>query len=111
MVNIQAQVHRFKPPEQFDFWSNILDLNQPMFKHRIYKFNNIIHTDGFNNAMKSVRWDLKGQKCKPDNKASVSDLYIEDIDLNTFQGKRIVVCDPGENVIYCILGVKKRIKN
>ncbi|KAL0214365.1 hypothetical protein P9112_006549 [Eukaryota sp. TZLM1-RC] len=34
MANTQAQVHRFKPPEQFDFWSNILDLHQPMFKQK-----------------------------------------------------------------------------
>ncbi|KAL0215480.1 hypothetical protein P9112_007664 [Eukaryota sp. TZLM1-RC] len=88
MVSTRAQVHRLKPPEQFDFWSNIIDLNQPMFKNKIYKFNNIIHTDGFNIAVE--------YKCKPDNKASISDLYIDDVDVDTFQGKRIVVCDPGK---------------
>ncbi|KAL0222969.1 hypothetical protein P9112_002359 [Eukaryota sp. TZLM1-RC] len=31
MVNTQAQITKFKPPEQFDFWSNILDLNQHFF--------------------------------------------------------------------------------
>ncbi|KAL0208991.1 hypothetical protein P9112_011578 [Eukaryota sp. TZLM1-RC] len=33
-VNTLAQVHRLKPPEQFDFWSNILDLNQQIFKQK-----------------------------------------------------------------------------
>ncbi|KAL0204707.1 hypothetical protein P9112_000014 [Eukaryota sp. TZLM1-RC] len=75
MVNTQAQVHRFKPPQQFAFWFNILDLNQPMFKKKSYKFNNIIHTDGFNIAVEFVRRDLQGQKCKPDNKVSISDIY------------------------------------
>ncbi|KAL0211084.1 hypothetical protein P9112_009382 [Eukaryota sp. TZLM1-RC] len=101
MVNTLAQVTRFKPPEQFDFWSNILDLNQPMFKQKSYKFNNIIHTDGFNIAVEFVRRDLEGQKCKPDNKASISDLYIDDVNVDTFQDKRIVVCDPGKrDVLY-----------
>ncbi|KAL0208667.1 hypothetical protein P9112_011254 [Eukaryota sp. TZLM1-RC] len=67
-----------------------------MVKQRNYKFNNIIHTDGFNIAVEYVRRDLQGQKCKPDNKASISDLYIDDVDVDTFQGKRIVVSDPGK---------------
>ncbi|KAL0223363.1 hypothetical protein P9112_002753 [Eukaryota sp. TZLM1-RC] len=96
MVNTQAQVHRFKPFEQFDLWSNILDLNQPMFKQRIYKFNNIIHTEGFNIAVEFVRRDLQGQKYKPNNNASISDLCINDVDVDTSLGKRIVVCDPGK---------------
>ncbi|KAL0214323.1 hypothetical protein P9112_006507 [Eukaryota sp. TZLM1-RC] len=91
-----AQITKFKPPEQFDFWSNILYLNQPMFNQKIYQFNNIIHADGFTIAVESVRRDLQGQKCKPDNKASISDLYIDDVDVDTFQDKRIVVCDPGK---------------
>ncbi|KAL0206548.1 hypothetical protein P9112_001855 [Eukaryota sp. TZLM1-RC] len=96
MSNTLAQITKLKPPEQFDFWSNILDLNQPMFKQKSYKFNNIIHTDGFNIAVEFVRRDLQGQKCKPDNKASISDLYIHDVDVDAFQDKRIVVCDPGK---------------
>ncbi|KAL0225694.1 hypothetical protein P9112_013018 [Eukaryota sp. TZLM1-RC] len=96
MVNTLAQITKFKPPQHFDFWSNILDLNQPMFKHQSSKFNNIIHTDGFNIAVEFVRRDLQGQKCKPDNKASISDLYIDDVDVDDFQDKRIVVCDPGK---------------
>ncbi|KAL0216376.1 hypothetical protein P9112_008560 [Eukaryota sp. TZLM1-RC] len=95
MVITQDQVHRFKPPEQVDFWSNIFDLNQPMFNQKIYKFNNIIHTDAFNNAVE-FRRDLQGQKCKPVNKASISDLYIHDVDVDTLRDKRIVVCDPGK---------------
>ncbi|KAL0208564.1 hypothetical protein P9112_011151 [Eukaryota sp. TZLM1-RC] len=67
-----------------------------MFKKKSYKINNIIHTDEFNIAVEFVRQDLQGQKCKPDKKASVSDLYIDDGDVDTFQGKRIVVCDPGK---------------
>ncbi|KAL0215186.1 hypothetical protein P9112_007370 [Eukaryota sp. TZLM1-RC] len=47
MSNTLPQIMKFKPPQQFDFWSDILDLNQPMFKQKSYKFNNIIHTDGF----------------------------------------------------------------
>ncbi|KAL0226237.1 hypothetical protein P9112_013561 [Eukaryota sp. TZLM1-RC] len=106
MSNTLAQVTKFKPPQQFDFWSNILDLNQPMFKQKSYKFNNIIHTDGLNIAVEFVRRDLQGQKCKPDNKASISDLYIDDIDVDAFQDKRIVVCDPGKrDLLY--LGSKK----
>ncbi|KAL0223872.1 hypothetical protein P9112_003262 [Eukaryota sp. TZLM1-RC] len=96
MVNTLAQITKFKPPEQFDFWSNILDLNQLMFKQKSYKFNNIIHTDGLNIAVEFVRQDLQGQKCKTDNKASISDLYIDDVDVDTFQDKLIVVCDPGK---------------
>ncbi|KAL0223812.1 hypothetical protein P9112_003202 [Eukaryota sp. TZLM1-RC] len=96
MSNTLAQITKLKPPQQFDFWSNILDLNQPMFKQKSYKFNNIIHTDGFNIAVEFVRRDLQGQKCKPDNKASISDLYIDDVDVDAFQDKRIVVCDPGK---------------
>ncbi|KAL0223640.1 hypothetical protein P9112_003030 [Eukaryota sp. TZLM1-RC] len=57
MVNTQAQITKFKPPEQFDFWSNILDLNQPIFKQKSYKFNSIIHTDGFNITVEFVRQD------------------------------------------------------
>ncbi|KAL0218583.1 hypothetical protein P9112_004236 [Eukaryota sp. TZLM1-RC] len=83
MSKTLAQITKFKPPEQFDFWSNILDLNQPMFKQKNYEFNNIIHTDGFNIAVEFVRQDLQGQKCKPDNKASISDLYIDDVDVDT----------------------------
>ncbi|KAL0223901.1 hypothetical protein P9112_003291 [Eukaryota sp. TZLM1-RC] len=100
MSNTLAQITKFKPPQQFDFWSNILDLNQPIFKQKSYKFNNIIQTDGFNIAVEFVRRDLQGQKCKPDNKASISDLYIHDVDVDVdvdaFQDKRIVVCDPGK---------------
>ncbi|KAL0223583.1 hypothetical protein P9112_002973 [Eukaryota sp. TZLM1-RC] len=96
MVNTQAQVHRFKPPEQFDLWSNIIDLNQPMFKQKSYKFNDIIHTDGFKIAVEFVRQGLQGQKCKPGNKASISNLYIDDVDVDIFQGILIVVCDPGK---------------
>ncbi|KAL0206867.1 hypothetical protein P9112_012578 [Eukaryota sp. TZLM1-RC] len=95
-VTTQDQVYRFKPPEQLALWSNTDDFNQPMFKQKIYIFNNIIHTDGFNIAVEFVRQDLQGQKCKPDNKARISDLYIDDVDVDTFQGKRIVVCDPGK---------------
>ncbi|KAL0216748.1 hypothetical protein P9112_008932 [Eukaryota sp. TZLM1-RC] len=84
MSNTLAQITKFKPPQQFDFWSNILDLNQPMFKQKSYKFNNIIHTDGFNIAVEFVRRDLQGQKCKPDNKASISDLYNDDVDVDAF---------------------------
>ncbi|KAL0223705.1 hypothetical protein P9112_003095 [Eukaryota sp. TZLM1-RC] len=97
MSNTLAQITKFKPPQQFEFWSNIIDLNQPIVKHKSYNiFNNIIHTDGFNIAVEFVRRDLQGQKCKPDNKASVSDLFIDDVDVDTLLGKRIVVCDPGE---------------
>ncbi|KAL0215531.1 hypothetical protein P9112_007715 [Eukaryota sp. TZLM1-RC] len=96
MSNTLAQITKFKPRQQFDLWSNILDLNQPMFKQKSYKFNNIIHTDGFNIAVEFVRRDLHGQKCKPDNEASISDLYIDDVDVDTFQDKRIVVCYPGK---------------
>ncbi|KAL0214405.1 hypothetical protein P9112_006589 [Eukaryota sp. TZLM1-RC] len=94
MSNTLAQITKFKPPGQLEFCSNILDLNQTMFKQKSYKFNNIIHTDGFNIAVEFVHQNLQGQKCKPDNKASISDLYIDDVD--TFQGRRIVVCDPGK---------------
>ncbi|KAL0226965.1 hypothetical protein P9112_014289 [Eukaryota sp. TZLM1-RC] len=55
MVNTQAQITKFKPPEQFDFWSNILDLNQPMFKKKSNRFNKIKHTDGFILAVEFVR--------------------------------------------------------
>ncbi|KAL0223276.1 hypothetical protein P9112_002666 [Eukaryota sp. TZLM1-RC] len=96
LSNTLTQITKFSPPQQFDFWSNILDLNQPMFKQKSYKFNIIIHTEGFNIAIEFVRQDLQCQKCKPDNKASISDLYIDDVDVDTFQGKRIVVCDPGK---------------
>ncbi|KAL0206674.1 hypothetical protein P9112_001981 [Eukaryota sp. TZLM1-RC] len=96
MFNTLAQITKFKPPKQFDFWSNILDLDQPMFEQKNFKFNNIIHTDGFNIALEFVRQYLQGQKCKPDNKARISDLYIDDDDVDTFQHKRIVVCDPGK---------------
>ncbi|KAL0214159.1 hypothetical protein P9112_006343 [Eukaryota sp. TZLM1-RC] len=96
MVNILAQITKLKPTEQFYFWSNILDVNLPKFKQKSYKFNNIIHTDGFNIAVEFVRRDLQGQKCKTDNKASISDLYIHDVDVDAFQDKRIVVCDPGK---------------
>ncbi|KAL0225680.1 hypothetical protein P9112_013004 [Eukaryota sp. TZLM1-RC] len=45
-------------------------------------------------------------KCKPDNKAGISDLYIDDVDVDTFQDKRIVVCDPGKrDLLY--LGSRK----
>ncbi|KAL0216705.1 hypothetical protein P9112_008889 [Eukaryota sp. TZLM1-RC] len=84
MSNTLAQFTKFKPPQHFDFWSNIIDLNQPMFKQKSYKFNNIIHTDGLNIAVEFVRQVLQGQKCKPDNKASISDLYIDDVDVDTF---------------------------
>ncbi|KAL0216753.1 hypothetical protein P9112_008937 [Eukaryota sp. TZLM1-RC] len=84
MSNTLAQITKFKPPEQFDFWSNIVDLNQPMFKQKSYKFNKIIHTDGFNIAVEFVGQNLQGQK------------YIHDLDVDTFQDKRIVVCDPGK---------------
>ncbi|KAL0218693.1 hypothetical protein P9112_004346 [Eukaryota sp. TZLM1-RC] len=93
MSNTQAQITKFKPPEQFDFWSMTIDLNQPMFKQKIYKFNNIFHTDGFNIAVEFGARILEGQKCQPHNKASISDLYIDDVDVDTFQDKRIVVCD------------------
>ncbi|KAL0214736.1 hypothetical protein P9112_006920 [Eukaryota sp. TZLM1-RC] len=96
MVNTQVQVHRFKPPEQLDFWSNIDDLNQPMFQQRFYKFNNIIHKDRFTIAVEFVRRNLQGQKCQPGNKASISDLYIDDVDVDYFQDKRIVVFGPGK---------------
>ncbi|KAL0208560.1 hypothetical protein P9112_011147 [Eukaryota sp. TZLM1-RC] len=96
MPNTLAPITIVKPPQQFEFKSNILDLNQPVFKQKSYTFN-IIHTDGFNIAVEFVvRRDLQGQKCKPDNKASISDLYIDDVDVDTFQGKRIVVSDPGK---------------
>ncbi|KAL0218817.1 hypothetical protein P9112_004470 [Eukaryota sp. TZLM1-RC] len=76
-----------------------------MFKQKIYKFN-IIHIDGFNIAVEFVRRDLQGQKCKPDNKASISNLYIHDVDVDAFQDKRIVVCDPGKRDLLYI-GRKK----
>ncbi|KAL0223713.1 hypothetical protein P9112_003103 [Eukaryota sp. TZLM1-RC] len=76
MSNTLAQITKFKPPEQFEFWSNFIDLNQLMFKQKSYQFNNIIHTDGFKIAVEFVHRDLQGQKCKPDNKASISDLYL-----------------------------------
>ncbi|KAL0213857.1 hypothetical protein P9112_006041 [Eukaryota sp. TZLM1-RC] len=84
MVNMQDQVYRFKPPQQFDFWSNIIDLNQPMFKQKSYEFDNIIHTDGIIIAVEFVRRDLQGQKCKHGKKADISDLYIDDVDVDTF---------------------------
>ncbi|KAL0219062.1 hypothetical protein P9112_004715 [Eukaryota sp. TZLM1-RC] len=96
MSNTLAQITKFKPPQQFDLWSNILDLNQPMFKQKSYKFNSIIHTDGFSIAVEFVRRDSQGRKCKPVNKASISDLYIHYVDVDAFQNKRIVVCDPGK---------------
>ncbi|KAL0211494.1 hypothetical protein P9112_009792 [Eukaryota sp. TZLM1-RC] len=71
MSNTLAQITKFKQTEQFDFWSNILELNQPMFKQKSYKFNNIIPTYRFNIAVELVRRYLQGQKCKPDNKASI----------------------------------------
>ncbi|KAL0214611.1 hypothetical protein P9112_006795 [Eukaryota sp. TZLM1-RC] len=106
MPNTLAQITKFKPPQQFDFWSNILDLNQPMLKQESYEFNNIIHTYRLNIAVEFVRQHLQGQKCKPDNKASISDLYIDDVDVDTFQDKRIVVCDSGKrDLLY--FGIKK----
>ncbi|KAL0207417.1 hypothetical protein P9112_012045 [Eukaryota sp. TZLM1-RC] len=77
-----------------------------MFKQKIYKFNTIIHRGVFNIAVEFVRRNLQGQKCKPDIKASISDLYIDDVDVDTFQDKRIVVCEPGKrDVLY--FGSKK----
>ncbi|KAL0222833.1 hypothetical protein P9112_002223 [Eukaryota sp. TZLM1-RC] len=67
-----------------------------MFKQKSFKFNNTVHTDGFNIALEFVRRYLEGQKCKPENKASISDLYIDDVGVETFHDKRIVVCEPGK---------------
>ncbi|KAL0224221.1 hypothetical protein P9112_003611 [Eukaryota sp. TZLM1-RC] len=77
-----------------------------MFKQKSYKFNNIIHTDGFNIAVEFARQDLQGQKCMPDNKTSISDLYIDDVDPDTFQDKRIFVCDPAKRDLLYV-GSKK----
>ncbi|KAL0214873.1 hypothetical protein P9112_007057 [Eukaryota sp. TZLM1-RC] len=109
MVNTQDQVHRFKPPEQLNCWSNADDLHQPMFKQKIYKFNNNIHSDGFNIAVEFVRRDLRGQKCKPDNKTSIADSYIDYVHVDTFSGTRIVGCDPGKRELW-YFGSKKQIK-
>ncbi|KAL0207628.1 hypothetical protein P9112_012256 [Eukaryota sp. TZLM1-RC] len=78
--NTLAQVTKFKPHQQFESWYNILDLNQPMFKQKSYKFNNIIHINGYNIAVEFVRRNLEAQKSKPDNNASLSDLYIDDVE-------------------------------
>ncbi|KAL0218967.1 hypothetical protein P9112_004620 [Eukaryota sp. TZLM1-RC] len=93
-VNTQAQVHRLKPPEQFDFWSNVIDLNQAMFKQKIYKFNSIIHSNLFVGF------------CKVRNVSPTSLIVILILLLLIFFKTNELFFVILENVIYCIMGVK-----
>jgi len=88
-----------------DLWKRFFNFNKPVFKKNGYKFNDMIRTDGVSICVLFKKVDTTGKPvskafsdCCIDNNTD----YIERINLETLNGKRIVCADPGKSdLIYC----------
>jgi hypothetical protein len=86
---------------QTDIWTNLLNLNHPLFKNAHYQFHHQIQTDGVACSLLFIRNDLQGKKwgnrvpsMKEQHFYNMEDLSKEQLD--GLKDRNIVGCDPGK---------------
>ena len=86
---------------QSEVWSNMLNLNNKIFKNKHYQFHNQIQTDGISCCLLFIRKDLKDKKwgsrmpvLQEQDFYNIEDLSKEQLD--NLKERNIVGCDPGK---------------
>jgi len=86
---------------QSEVWSNMLNLNNKIFKNKHYQFHNQIQTDGISCCLLFIRKDLKDKKwgsrmpvLQEQDFYNIEDLSKEQLD--NLKKRNIVGCDPGK---------------
>jgi hypothetical protein len=87
---------------QYDVWSNLLNLQHKTFKSKQYQFHYQLQTDGISCSLLFIRKDLKDKKwgsrvptLQEQEFHNIEDLSIEQLD--TLKNRNIVGCDPGKH--------------
>jgi hypothetical protein len=90
---------------QDDIWGEIFNINKSTFRKKLYRFDYMIRTDGVSCCILLIRKDINGKpvsKGFADCKMDTNTDYIENIDINILEDKKIVCADPGKSdLIYC----------
>ncbi|KAL0235187.1 hypothetical protein GEMRC1_001769 [Eukaryota sp. GEM-RC1] len=104
LMNNQAEVTKFKPKDQHDFWKMFVNFDLKEFKKKDYVFNNIILSDGQNCSIELVRRDFAGEKRgKDDLQGKIKEVYCKDLRAEKFTTKKVVVCDPGKGIYFILV--------
>ncbi|KAL0217627.1 hypothetical protein RCL1_008208 [Eukaryota sp. TZLM3-RCL] len=91
-----TQVSKMNFEQQQDYWRNFV--NFPQIRSPLYRFGNIISTNGIFTSIQNTRRDLVGKPrgSKPDADHDTKLAYITDTPSEFFTDKKILFCDPGK---------------
>lgn len=86
-----------------NFWNEIFDMKNKVFKRNNFVFNDMIKTDGLGTSLLFIRRDLYGKERVPQT-IEVKEQYITEApNKDELNQKKVVAIDPNKgDIIYCI---------